>query len=109
MHSTASGSGFAPIPGATSQTYVPTEAYVNNYIVAEATYRNAATQDDPFTPDMDESLRMATSTAEIYGVMAADTNRVKLPHSLTKIPTPGVQSDSTTRSVFEKLAGSGPP
>ena len=104
LHSTMFGSGFTPIPGATSKTYVPTEAYVNNYIVAEATYRNAATQDDPFTPDMDESLKMATSEAENgYAVMAADTTAASPTFPDQDPNTQGVQSDTTTRSVFENV------
>ena len=90
---------WAQISGATARSYTPVSGDEGKCLAATARYRNAATQNDPFTPE-DDSLVMATGTSK-YVVKEEDTNNKAPVFPDQDEDTPGDQSDRATRHVHE--------
>ena len=108
LFSTSPDGVFQPILDATTDTYTPDTVNVNSYLIAEATYRNAATTDNPFTAGFDESVRMATSMAvQDRDVRHSNTDRVSPTFPDQDLNTPGHQADRMTREVTENTPPEG--
>ena len=88
------------ILGATTATYTPGSSDDGQKLRAIATYRDAASVDDKFTHDRDESIRTATNTPAFL-VMGADNNNQAPVFPDQDDQTTGDQSERTTRSVRE--------
>ena len=95
------GDGSADIEDATTDTYTPvtTEATNNLKLRAKAKYRDAASENNPFTAD-DESLVILMGT-DSPSVIAAVSNNQAPVFPDQDDDTPGDQSDRATRYVHE--------
>ena len=95
------GDGSADIKDATTDTYTPVTTEATNTLTlrAKAKYRDAASENDPFTAD-DESLVILMGT-DSPSVIAAVSNNQAPVFPDQDDDTPGDQSDRATRYVHE--------